>query len=99
MTDACTELRVIAADGGKLSPADCALIGQVADEYEHTQKMLVLTQMALIEEQRAHIAAVERLLEIERKRLQEAAMAAPAKSWSLSSGWVRSPMRMTQWPV
>jgi hypothetical protein len=96
MTDACTELRVIAADGGRLSPDDCALIGRVADEYEHTARMLILTQMALIEEQRARIAAVERLLEIERARQ---VVAKPALPWSLSSGVVRCQLRGVQWAI
>jgi hypothetical protein len=96
MTDLCTELRVIAADGGRLSPADCRLIAGIADDYERTQKMLLLTQTALIEEQRARIAVVEWLFEIERERK---AAARPALPQSLSSGWVRTPMMVKTWPL
>lgn len=67
MTDLADELRVIAKDGGRLSPMDCQLIARAADELEQASAQVIRTQAQLIEAQQRRLAIAELLLEEKRK--------------------------------
>lgn len=71
------ELRIIAADGGRLDSAARARIAEAADTFEQMQFALIATNQALIEANAQRLAATERLMEMQPKPLFE-----------MSSGWI-----------
>lgn len=88
MSDAFEQLRIIAADGGRLSDADRKLIGHAADAIEHMARDLVSTQAKLIEEQAKRIALNDRLLDM--KRAEATAEEKKRRSMpfmSMGTGW------------
>ncbi|HLH92079.1 MAG TPA: hypothetical protein VKX28_26905 [Xanthobacteraceae bacterium] len=85
MTDIVDELAIIAKDGGRLSPRDCALIARAAAELEHTSALLIKTQAAMLEAQAKQLATAERLLEQRRPALAHwhGTFVWPAGNWSI----------------
>jgi hypothetical protein len=66
-------VRIIAKDARGLDSADRESLRRAADELEQAQRLLILTQVALIEAQQRQIATGERLLEL-RKAIRFAAL-------------------------
>lgn len=61
------ELRIIAADGGRLRPQDCALIAHAADVYEGAERM----REAMLEAQAAKVAMQDRLNAVLRQNVRQ----------------------------
>jgi len=64
--DLLDHLRIVAADGGKLSEEACARIAEPADDYEGVHRLLLETQEKLILSNWQRIALHERLVDVAR---------------------------------
>lgn len=95
MTDHIDLLRIIARDGGRLDSAARAEIAEAANEFQHTQQMLLAVQAQLIEANAHRIALNEVLLMEKRKQAAERQRVAdpfaydPAKWGSITYGSLR----------
>lgn len=72
------DLRIMATSERRLDSAERQLLLAIADDGEKTQKMLVSTQVKLIEAQAKHIAVNDRLIFLTRQA---------AKPWNWAASW------------
>lgn len=77
-SELCANLRIIAADGHKLTAIDRAVLVTAAAELESAYRQLLCDNVSLNEAAQQQAALKERIVEL-----------MPKAAWSMGTGWVK----------